>query len=246
MWCTKNRWLLAAAVVAAGASAGAQAQMYSPGYGTYGAPMSSFLASSYLVQQVANGARVSGGHTKSSLRPAQGVSVARTEVPDLRFAPAGAPIAPRKLAQSSPEPSRAQAERFFAQTLEGYHQIESKFGLRRYDLAGAVATFVAGNYIAWRDEPFPDEHFKPLVQQMRGALSGVSELRGASRAEKQEMYEQLAILGTYMALTREGLQQQPDPQLRASMKRAAKGYLQQFLQIDPERVRIDAHGLTVQ
>lgn len=245
MWCTKNRWLLAAALAAAlAASAGAQAQMYSPGYGTYGAPMSSFLASSYLVQQVANGARVSGSSTKSSLR-AQSVSVARTEVPDLRFAPAGAPIAPRKLAQSYPEPSREQAERFFAQTLQGYHEIESKFGLRRYDLAGAVATFVAGNYIAWRDQPFPDEHFKPLVQQMRAALSGVGALRGASRAEKQEMYEQLAILGTYMALTREGLQQQPDPQLRASMKRAAKGYLQQFLQVDPERVRIDAHGLTV-
>jgi hypothetical protein len=247
MSCTRNRWLLTAALAAAlAASASAQAQMYSPGYGTYGAPMSSFLASNYLVQQVANGARVSGSSARSSLRAPQAAPVARTEVLDLRVTPAGAPIAPRKLAQSYPEPSRAQAERFFAQTLEGYHEIEAKFGLRRYDLAGAVATFVAGNYIAWRDQPFPDEHFKPLVQQMRGALSGVSELRGASRAEKQEMYEQLAILGTYMALTREGLQQRPDPQLRASMKRAAKVYLQQFLQVDPERVRIDAHGLTVQ
>ena len=239
----RNPWLF---VVACAASAAADAQMYSPGYGTYGAPMSRFLASSYLVQQVANGTRASGSSGRSSsLRAAPVAPVARNEIAEVRFAPDGPPIAPRKLAQSYPEASRAQAERFFAQTLEGYHQLEVRFGLRPYDLAGAVATFVAGNYIAWRDQPFPDEHFKPLVRQMRGALSGVSALRDASNAEKQEMYEQLAILGTYMALTREGLQQRPDPRLHASMKLAAKGYLQQFLQVDPERVRIDAEGLTV-
>lgn len=239
---TRNSLLMVAALAV---GAGALAQMYSPGYGTYGAPMSSFLASSYLVQQVANGTRAAGSSRSSALRAAPQARVARADVPQPRFTPVGPAIAPRKLAQSYPEASRAQAERFFAQTLEGYHQIEAKFGLPRNDMAAAVATFVAGNYIAWRDQPFPDEHFKPLVQQMRGALSGVDALRAASNAEKQEMYEQLAILGTYMALTREGLQQRPDPQMHASMKRAAKGYLQQFLQVDPERVRIGADGLTV-
>ena len=94
-----------------------------------------------------------------------------------RFSPGARPIAPRRLALSYPEASRARAEQFFGQTLAGYHDIEAKFGLRKYDIAGAIATFVAGNYIAYRDEPFPDAHFKPLVQQMRGqkfarAMSG--------------------------------------------------------------------------
>jgi hypothetical protein len=225
-------------LAAMAAASGALAQMYSPGYGTYGAPMSNYLASSYLVQQVANGTRDAG-----SRKAPRAVTVA-ADAAELRFSPAR-PIAPRVLAQSYPEASRARAEQFFAQTLTGYHGIEAKFGLRKYDLAGAVATFVAGNYIAYRDEPFPDEHFKPLVQQMRGAIGGMAALRGASDADKQELYEQLAILGTYMALTREGLQQRPDPQLAASMKRAAKQYLEQFLKVDPARMSIGAQGLTL-
>ena len=226
-------------LAARAATPGAFAQMYSPGYGTYGAPMSNYLASSYLVQQVANGTRDAGS------RKAQRVAPTTSDAAEPRFSPGARSIAPRRLALSYPEASRARAEQFFGQTLAGYHDIEAKFGLRRYDIAGAIATFVAGNYIAYRDEPFPDAHFKPLVQQMRGAIGGVAALRGASDADKQELYEQLAILGTYMALTREALRQRPDPQLAASMKHAAKQYLEQFLKVDPERMSIDAQGLTV-
>jgi len=80
---------------------------------------------------------------------------------------------------------------------------------------------------------------------MRGALEGVTGLASASSAEKREMYESLAILGTYMALTREALQKSPDAKLKANMQRSARAYLEQFLRIDPNRLRIGPEGLTV-
>ena len=51
------------------------------------------------------------------------------------------------------------------------------------------------------------------------------------------MYEQMAILGTLMALTRDALKQQPNPEL------AAKGYLESFLKTSADRVNLTAQGL---
>jgi len=251
--------LLGITLAAAGSTAGAQ---FMPDYGTYGAPMSNFLTSSHLVSQAALGA-VSAGQGKSSkpypsyltLRDAkerEAREKGRAGAAERRSGPAivapseRGPIAPARLAAGYPPAQRAKAERLFLETLEGYHDIERKFGLPRNDIAGAVATFVAGNYIAYHDQPFPDAHFRPLVEQMRDAVAGMPGLRNARDAEKQEFYEHLAILGTYMALTREGLQQSRDPALKAGMARAARNYLEQFLKVDPDRLRIGPQGLVVQ
>jgi hypothetical protein len=230
---TARKVLLSAACISASAYG-----YFMPDYGTYGAPMSSFISSNTLSSQagvsVANAGKHKPGSSASST--ARVVSV---------YAPGQPLIAPRKLAASYPPASRAQAEQLFVKTLEGYREIETKFRIPPGDMAGALAAFVAGNYTAFRDEPFPDAHFRPLVQQMRGALEGVTGLSSASYAEKREMYESLAILGTYMALTREALQKSPDPKLKVSMQRAARTYLEQFLKIDPDRMRIGPQGLTV-
>jgi hypothetical protein len=227
----------AAALLAAD---GALALGFAPEWGTYGAPMAQFLHSNYTMQQLANGSFVAGPHQGSKKATAASASPASTE-----FQPAKQSIAPHKLALAYPAASRDQAQRFFEQTLDGYHKIESQFGLRRNDLAGAFAAFVAGNYIAYRDLPFPDQYFKPLVAQLRATIGEVGALRQASNTEKQEIYEHLAILGTYMALTRDALSKSPDPKLSADMKAAARNYLQQLLKLDPERMQITAQGLVV-
>jgi hypothetical protein len=152
---------------------------------------------------------------------------------------------PAKLAAQYPQPRRAEAERVFAEALQGYRKLEGQFGIPRNDLAGAVAAFIAGSYMAYNDVDFPDEHFKPLVAQMRRTISGNAEFQQASNAEKQEMYENMAILGTFMALTREALKERPDPQLASNMRQAAKGNLEQFLKTDADKVRITSQGLVI-
>jgi hypothetical protein len=147
------------------------------------------------------------------------------------------------LASSYPPAQRARVEELFKELLSGYHKIESQFGIPRNDVGGAVAAFLAGSYMAYRDVDLPDQNFLALVNQMRLVLASNGEFARTSDAEKQELYEQMAILGTYMALTRDALKQRPDARVARNMQRAAKRYLEQLLKTDADRVQLTASGL---
>ncbi len=149
------------------------------------------------------------------------------------------------MAQSYPETSRAQAEEVFEQLLSGFKQIEFQFGLPSNDVATAVSAFLVGNYSVYRSTPVPDEYFVPLVEQMRQIIGTTPAFAQASAAVKQETYEQLAILGMFMATTEMALNQQPNAELGVEAQQAAAGYLQTFLGIEPDRIRLSANGLEI-
>jgi hypothetical protein len=136
-------------------------------------------------------------------------------------------------------------EGLFKELLAGYHKLEAQFGIPRNDVGGAVAAFLVGSYVAYRDVDVPDQNFLSLVNQMRQVLASNADFARASDAEKQQIYEQMAILGTYMALTRMALKQQPDAQVERNLRRAAKGYLEQFLKTDADRVQFTESGLVL-
>lgn len=152
----------------------------------------------------------------------------------------------RSLAASYPAPQRKQIEATFTEALRSYRQIEAKFGIPGNDVAGAVAAFLAGNYMAYRDVDFPDRHFGTLVAQMRGVLAANPAFLRASPAEKRQAYEQMATLGTFMAMTRETVKRQP-PEAGAvrHFRDAARANLEQFLKTDPDRLTIGEDGLVI-
>jgi hypothetical protein len=216
----------------------AGAQMFSPDYGTMGAPMSSFLANSYLTQQVVNDTSFHSS-IESDDQPAAGVA-------DLTFkASSGSSSAAEAFSESYPEEHRAQARQVFEELLARYGQIEQQFGLHSPDLASAAAAFVAGSYMGYRNADFPDANFRPLVEQMRAILSRSPEIAAASDAQKQDMYERLVVLGMFMAATQMALKSEPNATVAANMHDAAGEYLRQFLQTDPDRVVIGPQGLSV-
>src|SRR5438105_5770199 len=157
---------------------------FTPDWAFHGAPEAQGLHQSYVMQQIANGTYLKGTG-KSSAKP---VPPVKSSAP-LTFDAPSPPIAPAKLARAYPQETRAKVEQVFGQTLDTYRKIEAQFGLRRNDLGGALAAFVAGNYAAYRNEPFPDKLFKPLVQQMQIVLQATGKLDKAGAAEKQELYE---------------------------------------------------------
>ena len=161
--------------------------------------------------------------------------------------PVSASRMPAVLAQAYPEAARPQAERSFKQLLSGYQQIERQFNIPRYDVAGAVAALLVGSWMAYHQSDFPDEHFAPLVQQMRGIISRNPDFAAADAQQKQEMYEQLAILGMLTATTQLALKQNPDApnaeRIQARLREAGKGYLEEFLKTDASRVQLTARGL---
>jgi hypothetical protein len=152
---------------------------------------------------------------------------------------------PAKLAAAYPAQARPQAEQVFRELLASYPKVEQQFNIPRNDLGGSVAVFLAGSYAAYRSTELPDEHIHALVTQMRKIIGSDPGFAKASSAEKQEMYEQMAILGMFMTTTTMALHQQPNPRIAANMKQAAKGYLEKFLNTDAERVQITAQGLVL-
>lgn len=156
----------------------------------------------------------------------------------------GTPRMPARMAQNYSSAYRDKARRVFGNMLTGYGQVARQLGVPENDVAGAVAAFIAGSWMAYHDRDVADADFPVLVAQMREVLQKTPDFVDASLAEKQDLYEQLAILGTTMALTRAQLKQEPDPVLAAHMQEAAGSYLTGFLKTDLDRMVIDGKGLS--
>lgn len=132
------------------------------------------------------------------------------------------------------------------QMLAKYEQIEARFGLPKQDAAGAVAAFIAGNYMAYRDVDSPDSSFPSLVAQMREVIGANSAFAEGSQADKRTLYEEMAVVGMQMALQRDELMRKPDAKARAQMMKMGKRHLEQFLKFDVTGLLITQRGLTVQ
>jgi hypothetical protein len=149
------------------------------------------------------------------------------------------------LAARYPVAKRAEAERLFATLLRNYAGIEQRFGIPAGDVSGAVAAFIAGQYMGYHNRDFPDAHFAPLVAQMRSKVRDNPGFAGASASDQRGLYARLAILGMFMASTQMALKQKPDAAIEARMRAAASRNLQQFLGVAPERVIIGSAGLVI-
>lgn len=151
----------------------------------------------------------------------------------------------KKLAANYPPAERAKAEKVFTDLLAGYAQIEQKFGIPKDDLAGALAAFLAGSYMAYHDVELPDAHFGALVDQMRRSLATEPRFAELGQAERRDAYEQLAIAGMMMAVTKMALKSEPDARVAADMRSSAKRNLDQVLGIGADKIEISEKGLTL-
>jgi|CXWL01.1.fsa_nt_gi hypothetical protein len=247
LWVSKNliRPLLSlslalCAVSAAHADDSTYAQMWVNTADTLGTAVMSNLANENL--RLVNKHYASKGKSSSSKTPAAKVSATATLAP----AAAAASSAPRLLAASYPVEQRPKFEQAFAQMLLTYQQLESKLGIPKNDVAGAVSAFLAGNYMAYRDISLPDPHFMQLVKQMRAVLATNPEFIRSSPAQKREMYDQMAIIGTLMAVSQVEVKRgNHDPNVARNFQQSAKANLEQFLKTSADRVHIDEGGLAI-
>jgi hypothetical protein len=182
---------------------------------------------------------------KEVLQSAQRLKPAAAASPATTVAMTAPSTAARELAQNYPAAERPKAEQLFKELLLRYREVENRFGVPRHDLAGALAAFIAGSHMAYRNAPFPDEHFKPLVAQMRGLLQANPAIARAPMAERQQAYEQLAILGMFMAGAQIAQQRQPDAVQLERLQAAGAQYLQRLLAVEPARLVIGPAGLSL-
>lgn len=92
-------------------------------------------------------------------------------------------------------------------------------------------------------QELPDAHFKTLALQMQQVLSAHEPLKAVSATDKRKMFEQLAMVGTFMALAQSSLHQHPDANAEPNLKQSARENLVQLLNVSADRIHIGADGL---
>lgn len=151
--------------------------------------------------------------------------------------------AAERLAAAYPENLRPEARRSLAGLLTAYAQVEKSLGVPRGDAAGSVALLIVASFEAYRDVTVDQRHYEGIVTQLRGALATDARFGKASPAERRDLYEQTAILGMLVAVTRANLAGKPDPATARRLRDAARGYLVE-LSLDPDAIQIDERGLS--
>lgn len=192
--------------------------------------------------QSGGGSSSSSSARRSPAGPTAGPTRMSTLAPGSPQAGANA----RQLAQAMPAAQREQMARVYLQSFDTWRQLERKLGLPANDVAGAVAAFVAGNYMAYRNVEVPDATYHRLVAQMRSALADSRGFARASPSDKRMLYEQMAMVGTFMAVARMSFQQQPNPAAEQNFRESAAANLEAALKVPADQVRITESGLTLQ
>jgi len=162
------------------------------------------------------------------------------------LAPAGTAVQAnaRELAARFPAEQRARLEQAFRQSMDIYGQLTTKLDMPQRDMAASLAAFIVGNYMVMHEADVPDEVFKAVAAQLR-EQSGLRAMGKRVKSDQlRTLYEQSAMVGTFMALTWKSQQQTPQPpQVWANVRDAARANLQTVLRADPSRLRLDTAGM---
>lgn len=152
----------------------------------------------------------------------------------------------RELAARFPAAQRPQIEQAFRRSMDVYTQLEKKLGLPERDMAGSLAAFLVGNYMVLNDADVSDNAFRTVARQLRDQASMQAALRRVDAAQLRNLYEQTAMMGTFMALAHKSQQQNPQPsETAAHLRDTARANLEAVLRIDPARLSISDTGFSV-
>jgi hypothetical protein len=129
---------------------------------------------------------------------------------------------------------------------EMYRQLETKLGMQPDDVACALAAFVAGNYMVYRNVEVPDATFQRIAEQIRASLASNEGFTQATPDQRRSLYEQSAMVGTFMAVARLEFQKQPNPNAERNFRDSAAANLEAALKVPADKVRITEQGLALQ
>jgi hypothetical protein len=153
--------------------------------------------------------------------------------------------AARTLAAGYPAAQRASVERVFNGLLQAYSKVETSVGIPAGDAAGAVALFAIATFEAYGDIDVDPKHYQPVIVQLRRVLQANPDFARASAVQKRELYEQMAILGMFVAARRIEVKKTANPTALRGLRGAAGQYISQAFKIDPGRLQIGSSGVVV-
>jgi hypothetical protein len=125
-----------------------------------------------------------------------------------------------------------------------YEAEAAKEGLAN-DIAGAMAFFLGVAWMASHDGEQPDDDGLTLVARQLQQVFDTPEMRKIADADKQQYYELLVGLGTWLLATWQQGVETNDAQLKSIAKDAANTIIKGYLKLEPSQIRIGPAGLEV-
>ncbi len=159
---------------------------------------------------------------------------------------AHAPIAPARLARAHPgdAAAREEARQLYERCLVLYRSVvrAQDQGIGVDNVGAAVAAFVAASLGALQGTPVTPDMLLRLEQQLDGIARLSSHWEAAPVLERQAFFEQMALLAVLIAESWAQAASQGGEAV-ANVRRAARGYLQQLIGIDPDHLALGPDGL---
>jgi hypothetical protein len=167
-----------------------------------------------------------------------------TPVP-LGVPPAANPSGPKQLAQAHPGASRRESLALYQRCLRHYRDAIQPRVTQLHggdDLGAAAAYFVLAN-LAVLHGAEPDEAVHAaLAAQLARLIQRTDAWPRAALAQRQTLFEQLALLGVLVNESRLQARTQ-GAAAQANLERAARAYLLQLLGLDPDLLVLTPQGL---
>jgi hypothetical protein len=156
------------------------------------------------------------------------------------------PTAPARMAAQHPggASEQNQARIRYERCLEHYRaEVRPQDAGRGVDDVGAaVALFVVANFRALAPVEVTAEALAQLERQLTGVVRSTSAWATAAASERQFYFEQMAILAVLVGtMSAHAVSQGADAV--ANVQRAARGYLQQLLGLNPDQLTLGSAGL---
>jgi hypothetical protein len=154
-------------------------------------------------------------------------------------------LGPSRLAQTQPAgPARSEALALYERCLQHYRDaLRPQDAAQGFDDVGAAAAyFVAGNLLALTGQQPTAGALLQLERQLRRVLHTSTAWAALDATERQVYVEKLALLAV---LVGEAAVQAPaqGPDAVAHVQRAARGYLQELLGLNPDALTLGPKGL---
>jgi hypothetical protein len=154
-------------------------------------------------------------------------------------------LGPSRLAQAHPAgPVRDEAQALYQRCLQHYRDaVRPQDAAQGFDDVGAAAAhFVAANLLALTGQLPTAASLLQLERQLRRVMHTSSAWTALDATERQAYVEKLALLAV---LVGEAAVQAPaqGPDAVAHVQRAARGYLQQLLGLNPDALTLGPKGL---
>jgi hypothetical protein len=196
-------------------------------------------------QPVVRGGPSGGRHPSSSPSPAPGNTTPAAGT--TTFHPVADSIMPRQMALvlgDTPEEQR-RLEKMFSDLLENYRDRLKQAGLPTNDVARAASYLVTASYAVSQDERvrLDDAQLTVLRQHMRDVFLEDEAFGRMSDRERQEMFEDFGITGTWIDVGYNIVRQAGDQKAMKQWREMARKNFINLIGTSPERVVFTASGI---